>query len=273
MTREVKTDSESFLQKDPSRTWVWVLLGVILAILIIGSASIFLPEQFTVKNVVVSNTRPEVAQEIKVFTEDIIQSKAKIFGKTSIFLVPRDMLEYELPNKFAIIKTVQILRELPNTVHIVIQEKVPVAILISGGRKYALDPNGVAFEEVSDERMQVNKYPVISDERETTEINVGKPVLDSKILTMMHDIARLLPERFALQIDKITIPAIGSQELHVYTSEGWMLVLDNSRILDDQFLVLEKILTEQIANDKRPMLSYIDLRAAGKAFFKFKDGT
>ncbi|MDO8512240.1 MAG: hypothetical protein Q7S57_03115 [bacterium] len=273
MTREVKSESQSFLQKDPSRTWLWVFGGIIILIILVGLGSVFLPEQFMVKNVVVSNTRPEVAQQIKNYVQEVVQNKSKLFGKTSIFLVPRDFLEYELPNKFAIIKTVQILRELPSTVHIVIQEKVPVAVLISGGVSYALDPGGVAFEEFSQERMQTNKYPIISDERKTTEIDVGKSVMDPRILTMMHDIARLFPERFGIQIDKITIPAIGSQELHVYTSEGWMLVLDNSRTLDEQFLVLEKILTEQITNDKRPMLSYIDLRAAGKAFFKFKDGT
>lgn len=273
MTREVKLESQSFLQKDPSRTWLWGLGGIILLIIIVGLGSIFLPDQFMIKNVVVSNTRPEVAQQIQKYVQDVVQNKSKLFGKTSIFLVPRDLLEFELPNKFAIIKTVQILRELPNTIHIVIQEKVPVAVLISGGVSYALDPAGVAFEEVSDERMKDNKYPIISDERKTTQIDIGKPVMDPRILTMMHDIARLLPEKFGLQIDKITIPAIGSQELHVYTSEGWMLVLDNGRTLDDQFLVLEKILTEQITNDKRPALSYIDLRATGKAFYKFKDGT
>lgn len=272
MTRAVN-EAKSFLQKDPSSSWRWTLGGTVVAIILLGLGSIFLPDQFTVKKIIVSNTRPEVAREMQNYVQDIVGSKAKLFGKTSIFLVPRDLLEYELPNKFAIIKSVQILRELPNTVHVVIQEKVPVAVFVSGGISYALDPSGVAFEEISQERMKDNKYPVISDERQTTTITIGKPVIDSGIITMMHDIARLLPERFVLQIDKITIPAIGSQELHVLTSEGWMLVLDNSRKLDDQFLVLEKILTEQITNAKRPMLSYIDLRAEGKAFFKFKDGT
>jgi hypothetical protein len=273
MTRVVKSELQSFLQKDPSRTWLWVLGGMIIVVIVLGLGSAFLPDQFVIREVVVSNTRPEVAQQIENYVKEVVQNKAKLFGRTNIFLVPRDLLEYELPNRFSIIKTVQILRELPSTIHISIQEKVPVAILISGGNSYALDPSGVAFEEVSKERMEKNVYPIISDERKTTQIDIGKPVLDPGIITMMHDIQRLLPDRFALDVNKITIPAIGSKELHVITSEGWMLVLDNSRGLEDQFLVLEKILTEQITSAKRPVLSYIDLRAQGKAFFKFKDGT
>ena len=273
MVRDVKSETQSFLQKEPTSTWVWFFGGIIIFAILLGLGSTFIPDQFTIKNIVVSNTRPEVAQQIEKYVQEVVQNKTKILGKTNIFLVPRDFLEYELPKRYSIIKTVQILRELPSTIHIILQEKVPVAIFISGGKNYALDPNGVAFEEVSSERMADNKYPIISDERKTTQIDVGKPVIDPGIITMMHDVERLLPERFGLEVDKITIPAIGSQEIRVYTIEGWVLVLDNSRSLGDQFLVLEKILVEQIPNAKRPMLSYIDLRAPGKAFFKFKDGT
>jgi cell division septal protein FtsQ len=273
MRKAVSEDPQSFLQKNPSRRWIGAIAGIVLIIIFLGLGSAFLPDQFTVQNIVVSNTRPEVAQAIKDYAQDVIQKNTRLFGKTSIFLVPRDLLEFELPNRFSIIKTVQVLRELPNTLHIVIQEKVPVAIFVSNGINYALDPNGVAFEEVSAERMKDNKYPIISDERKTAEIEIGKAVVNAKVISMMHDIERLLPEQFALNVDNITIPAVGSQELHVHTNEGWVLVLDSARDLSAQFSVLEKILMEQITSAKRPMLSYIDLRAPGKAFFKFKDGT
>lgn len=274
MRESLKEDRKSsFMSRMVTHKFIMSVIVFILVFFALGISAVFLPDQFTVKNIEVENTRPEIAAEVKSYADKIVSEQSRFFGKTSIFLVPREYLENEIPNKFFVVKTVQILRRLPSTVKIVVQEKVPVAILKSGGRNYSVDPNGVAFENLSEEQMRGNKYPVISDERSEATIETGKTVMDANTLTMMHDISRLLPERFTLTIDGITIPAIGTQELHVHTSEGWMLVLDSGRALDRQFTVLEKVLMEEIDNNKRNRLKYIDLRADGKAFYKFKDGS
>lgn len=252
--------------------WRW-LTGLILVILLGGFASAFLPDKFTIQNIVVTDTRADVASQVQEYTRGIVNNKARLFGRTSIFLVPRSFLEYDLPKKFPIIQTVQILRELPSTLRISVREKIPVVVLASGNAYFSVDPDGFAFEEISKERMADNKYPIIRDEREDAKVSIGAQVLSVDAIAMMHDIVKQLPDRFALSIDEITIPAIGTQEIHVHTNEGWTLILDAGRPLDNQFAVLSKIFVEQIDEKKRLLLSYIDLRAPGKAFYKFRDGT
>lgn len=253
--------------------WRWLIVFMFV-ILFGGFASAFLPDKFTVQNIIVTDTREDVAKQIQEYARGVVNEKAQLFGKTNIFLIPRSFLEYDLPKKFPIIKTVQILRELPSTLRISVREKIPVVVLASSGSTYfSVDPDGFAFEEISGERMENNKYPIIRDEREDAKISVGAQVLSTDVIAMMHDIVKQLPDRFALNINEITIPAIGTQEIHVHTNEGWVLILDAGRPLDNQFAVLSKIFVEQIDEKKRPLLAYIDLRAPGKAFYKFRDGT
>lgn len=252
--------------------WRW-LIGLIFLFLIGGLSSAFLPDKFIVQNIVVTDTRADIASQVQEYVHGIVGEKAQLFGRTNIFLVPRSFLEYDLPRKFPIIQTVQILRELPSTLRISVREKIPVVVLASGNSYFSVDPEGYAFEEISKERMADNKYPIIRDEREDAKVSIGAQVLSTDAIAMMHDIMKQLPERFSLNIDEITIPAIGTQEIHVHTNEGWALILDASRPLDNQFAVLSKIFVEQIDEKKRPLLSYIDLRAPGKAFYKFRDGS
>jgi len=252
--------------------WRWAT-GITFLILLSGLASAFLPDKFTVQNIIVTDTRADVVSQVQEYTRSIVDNKARLFGRTSIFLVPRSFLEYDLPRKFPIIQTVQILRELPSTLRISVREKIPVVVLASSNSYFSVDPDGFAFEEISKERMTDNKYPIIRDEREDAEVSIGAQVLSTDAISMMHDIVKQLPDRFALNIDEITIPAIGTQEIHVHTNEGWALILDASRPLDNQFAVLSKLFVEQIDEKKRSLLSYVDLRAPGKAFYKFRDGT
>lgn len=272
MRKAIKEDL-SVSEKESKWGSVWRWLTVLIFIILLGGfSSAFLPDKFTVQNIIVTDTRADVASQIQEYARGIVNDKAQLFDRTNIFLVPRSFLEYDLPKKFPIIKTVQILRELPNTLRISVREKIPVVVLASGSAYFSVDPDGFAFEEISQERMADNKYPIIRDEREDAKVSIGAQVLSTDAIAMMHDIVKQLPDRFALNIDEITIPAIGTQEIHVHTNEGWTLILDAGRPLDNQFAVLSKIFMEQIDEKKRSLLSYIDLRAPGKAFYKFRDG-
>ncbi len=230
----------------------------------------FLPDKFVVQNIVVHDARPEISEQVKQYVSEVVREKATMFGKTNIFLVPRAFLEDSLRAKFPVVQTAQILRVLPSTVSVSVQEKIPVALLFSGGAYFALDPQGVAFEEVPADKLKENKFPLLRDQRETAEIELGKPVINNETISMLHEITRQLPDRFNLTVSEMTIPAIGTQELDVHTNEGWTLVLDATRPLDGQFVVLDKILTEEIDSKKRKSLKYIDLRVPGKAFYMYR---
>lgn len=256
------------LATPPSRRWwLWTIFGV-LAFSGAGLLSALLPEQFAVTAVDVLDARPHLADDIRRYVQGVIEDDATIRGKTNIFLVPRTKLERDIPSTFPVVHTVQILRKLPSTVRVVVQEKVPVVLLFAGGTYYALDPAGVAFEIVPVERLPDNTLPVLRDERPDARVELGQAVLPVNVLSALHDLVSALPERFRVTAKEITIPAIGSEEVRVRTHEGWLLLLDTRRPLAEQFAVLEKIFAEEIDDAERRTLEYVDLRVRGKAFFK-----
>lgn len=257
-------------QELPARPrWLWSIV-IVLALITVAVASAILPKKFTVTEITVVDARPEIADAVRMYAWDIVRKHSLVFGRANIFLVPRSLLERELPKRFPVIHTVQVLRRLPGTVRIAVQEKVPAAILFAGGTYFALDPEGIAFETVHTERLRRNTLPVLRDERPEVRIDLGQHVIDPAVLTMVHDLVALLPERFHLAVKEVTIPAIGTEELRVRVNEGWILLLDTKQPLQDQLVVLEKIFTEEVEPKERLALEYLDLRVRGKAFYKLR---
>ena len=267
----VGSEEQPFLEQPPSRHWWLWGITVVLALVAAGVASAILPKKFTVTEISVVDARPEVAAAVQAYAQEVVRDRAQLFGHTNIFLVPRAFLERELPKRLPVIHTVQVLRRLPGTLHIAVQEKVPVALLFAGGRYYALDPEGIAFEEVPAERLRDNTFPILRDERPQVRIEIGQHVIDPVVLTMVHDLISLLPERFHLAVKEVTIPAIGTEELHVRVNEGWVFLLDAKRPLLIQLAALEKIFAEEIDPEERLALEYLDLRIPGKAFYTLRE--
>lgn len=261
----METSSNFFI-----RRWLLVLVLAILCVILTGVGSATLPNRFVVSEVVVTDARPELVEPIRSAAREIIDRDGRLFGKTNIFVVPRMQLEGELPETFPAINTVQVLRRLPGTVRIRVQEHIPTAILYVHDTYFALDPEGVAFDVVPPERLRELTYPIIRDQRPDARVELGMAVLSPDVLTRVHDLIPLLPERFHLTPKEITIPAIGAEELRIRTHEEWTLILDMRRELSQQLAVLEKLFAEEIDENERARLDVLDLRIPGKAFYTLK---
>lgn len=258
------------LQAPPTRRW-WIisLLGA-LVLLAVGWGSVFFPQTFRVTEVVVLDAHPDRTEAIRTAVWEDINARAIFRGFPNIFLVSRSRLENELPRRFPALNTVAVFRRLPGTVRVVAQEKIPVALLFSGGQYLALDPTGVAFDVIPPEQIRNVGYPILRDERHDAHVELGTAVLAPDVLTAVHEVLSLLPERFHLTPKEVTIPAVGTEELHVRTHEEWVLLLDTRRPLEQQFAMLEKLFAEEIDENERVKLEYLDVRIPGKAFYTLK---
>ncbi len=245
-----------------------LLAGVFLVCA--GVVSAFFPDTFVVTTIEVLDARPDLAEAVRKAVREKVDTRARLFGRTNIFLVPRADLEAELPRRFPPIHSVQVLRKLPGTIRVALQERIPVALYFAGTTYYALDPEGMVLEAWPLERLRENTLPVVRDARQDVRVELGQRVVSGTVLTMLHDVIALLPERFHLVAKEITIPAVGAEEFHVLTNEGWTLLLDTTRSLNDQLMILEKVFAERIDSKDRENLLYLDLRVAGKVFYTLR---
>lgn len=256
-----------FEQPPTVRWWKWVV-GIISIATVGILGSMFWGGHFEVQNIEVLGTREDVQAEIEKTAWEIINRDAVLSEATNVFLVPRRRMEEILSEVFPIIRTVHVLRELPGNVRIVVQERVPVALLFAGGTYYSLDETGLMFEIVPPETLQERGLPVLRDQRNDVDLSINQQVVLPEVLSTLHTVITTLPERFSITINYVEIPAIGTQELHIATHEDWMLLIDTTRSLDDQFTVMAKVFTELLSEDERAQLEYLDLRVAGKAFYR-----
>ncbi|TSC73028.1 MAG: Uncharacterized protein G01um101438_51 [Parcubacteria group bacterium Gr01-1014_38] len=240
--------------------------GVSLAL---GASALFAP-QFRVEKIRVEGgselLRTQVESKVKAF----IEREAVFQGTPRLFLVPRDRLAETLRAEFPELATVQVLRRLPATLELYLQEKVTVAFLEVGGRTFALESEGRIVAEVSSEDARRAQLPRVRDLHTTIPVRPGDTVLNPAVMQLFHEVVVKLPEQFSVSVEELIIPAIGSEEVHVHTSGGWNVLLDARRPLTDQLGALEKVVTEELDAETLRRLEYIDLRIQGKVFYRLK---
>lgn len=248
-----------------SRTHL-LLLGGLAALA--AAASALLAPQFRVERMsAVGGTGP-LRAEAETLAAAFVSEHAFFAGAPRLFLVARDDLAEALVADMPRLATVQVLRRLPGTLELHLQEKVPVAHLTLGGRSFALDSGGAIIAEVPSEEAAAAHLPLIRDEQTTLDVRPGDRVVSERVIALLHDVIVLLPERLAVAVEELVIPAIGSEEVHVKTDAGWRLLLDARRPLEDQLLSLEKAVAEELAPEDLDRLEYVDLRIAGKVYYR-----
>ena len=235
----------------------------------VGASALFAP-QFRVERIRVDGGSELLRTEVQSKAKAFIEREAVLAGTPRLFLVPRDRLAETLRAELPELATVQVLRRLPATLELYLQEKVAVAFLEVGGRTFALESEGRIVSEVSPEDARRAQLPRVRDLHTTIPVRPGDIVLNSAAMQLFHEVVVKLPEQFSVSVEELIIPAIGSEEVHVRTSGGWNVLLDARRPLTDQLGALEKVVTEELDAETLRRLEYIDLRVLGKVFYRLK---
>ncbi|MDP3685613.1 MAG: FtsQ-type POTRA domain-containing protein [bacterium] len=254
----------------PQRNWGTIaLLCVAGALLAIGVSALFAP-QFQIERIRVEGGNELLRTEAETLAKTFVEREAVLAGKPRLFLVPRDRLAETLRAALPELATVQVLRRLPATLELNLQEKVAVAFLEVGGRTFSLASEGQIIAEVSPEDARRAELPRVRDLHTATPVRAGDQVLNQSVVQLLHEVIVKLPEEFSVSVEELIIPAIGTEEVHVRTSGGWNILLDARRSLTDQLGALEKVVTEELDAETLQRLEYIDLRIPGKVFYNVK---
>lgn len=255
----------------PSSGWSLNLAALLpaVAVLAAGLGVLFAP-QFRVREVIVEGAQNAARTEVQVLAEQFLQEHARLFGAPRIFLVPRDLLASEIKKRIPSVRTVRILRRIPSTLVLQLQEKVPFAFLEARGKVFALDSEGIIIEETSPEDAFRSQLPIVRNSQATLTMAPGMVVVSKAVVDLLHEVVVLLPDRLGVGVDELVIPAVGTEEVHVRTDRDWMLLLDAQRSLTDQLRAFEHVLAEELKVGEHERLEYVDLRVPGKVFYRLR---
>ncbi len=214
---------------------------------------LFLSEFFQIKKIIVTGEEKVSKEDIKVF----IPSK-------SIFLIDKGLVRENILNTFPQIAEVEIGQGLPDTLNILVVERLGIANWCQSERCFLVDREGIIFEETISE-MELIK---IVDKQNKGVFNLGEKVIEKEQLSQ---ILEMEPELKGLEVSVEEFIISSEDKLTATIGEGWEIYFNLQGNIEWQLTKLRAVLEEKIPSEKRENLEYIELRFGNFAPYKYKD--
>lgn len=225
-------------------------LKVIAAVTLIVLAGLawllFFSPYFEVKEVSIEGEVSTAAQAI------INQLKGR-----NIFLIGGKKAEQDLQQKQPWIKSIKIIRGIPDTVRVRLIERDAAFGWKTQEKTYLVDKDGVIFKEVVE-----TKLSVVADNR-NVPIELGKNIVTIDFIDFIESLRKALPLQTdlkvaGLQVDETTF------HIAVATDRGFRIIFDTLRPLQQQLDDFNLVYNEK----KDEIKEYADLRVDGYVYYK-----
>lgn len=258
----------SISPRDAKQAQLRQIVFAILAsiILIISIYIIVFSEVFQWRTVVIVGTTNISDDRIESVVNNIGEGRAwgVVPQKNLLFFNIREA-QTELRNEISQIGAVQIKRQLPNILKVYVEERDPVIIWETDGRRFYLDLDGVVSKEiVGDPEISL---PTIKD-LSNRAVVPREAVVTHNFVEFIKELIDTFHKETGLDAAEFVTPSPLSREVHVVTSDGWMLYFTSTRTLSSQYKKLLLILNKELTAEQRRNLEYIDLRIPDKIYYK-----
>ena len=250
--------------------WFSVLF---LVVLVLGPTSflvwlLLFTNTFSVQAITVLDAREHTTAAARAIAEDQL---ASVPFEQSIFFVAADSITTTILSQLPQVRTVQVRRQLPGTLRIVVQEKTPALLLFSHGDYYLVDAHGIPYEEARLETLPGIVLPTIKNNDTVGEVSVGVPALSEAFVKFVTDVQEQLPSTVQAEVAEMRIPSLAAREVHFYLNNNWQVRFDSTRSAASQLSVLRRVVQETIPAEQLPRLEYIDLRIPDRVYYKGLD--
>ena len=184
------------------------------------------------------------------------------FQKDSFFLVDDKKIENRVLSSFPEIKTANLKKKFPKTLILEIEQKEAVATwCFSEENCFLIDREGIIYRGST----SINSNLIVIFLENGEPKNLGEKVISKQKISQFLEIRNELRQKLELDVEKFTLR--GQERLDIKTTEGWEIYFD---LAGDMKLALTKLcllFDEEISQEARENLEYIDLRFS-KVYYK-----
>ncbi len=230
--------------------WRWIALGAGLILSLILLRQAFLIREVKVGQGIESEQIPNTVRG--VMSEDWRQG-------STLTLNPEKM-EGELLAAKPQLKSVQVKREGLQAIAVTGTLKRPALGWSSGGQNFLLDRDGTAIGPL----LESNRVPVIFD-GSNLPVKVGTRVASPRFVAFASEVPAGVSAA-GLKLKGLRVQET-TYDLWAETTAGYRIVFDTDRTVADQIEDLKVVLATLKGQGRSPA-EYIDLRVAGKAYFR-----
>lgn len=267
--KHIKTKIGSIKPRKSIFKKIWFWLAVLFFII---AGSVFYTCLFysgiQVKNISISGNEKISEQELKNFVLERANTGLINFANIniwsrSILLVNNSLLRKSILEKFPIIEKLDIKKDFPNSIILGITERKPIGVFCTQDEKcFLIDQSGIIFEPVS---FASENITVVRQLISSAEVFTGEEAVSQNMITAIYNIQKSLKDNFKIDLAEalVTSPV----RLNVKTNENWQVYFDLSSGSDigAQITELNLLLGQEITEDGRKNLRYIDLRPKDRA--------
>lgn len=239
---------------------VFFLLCITLGPILLFSWLLLFTKTFAVSAITIVDARPGTEQQIRSIA-DVTKGENIVFLQT-------ESIALQLARDIPQIKNVHVVRKLPGTLKIIIQEKTPLLLLLSNNSYYFVDADGIAYETVSLDTLPGIILPVVKNSDIKGTVTLGAPAVAESFVAFIAEVQKKIPDIAHAQVAEMKIPSLAAREVHFLLDRNWNILMDTTRPASAQLDVLARLLEHTVTPEEQQTLQYIDLRIPNRVYYK-----
>ena len=249
-------------------TW-FLILGFVG---VVGYILLFSPFM-TIEEISIKGEENLKKDEILVVVKESLAGKyLNVWQKNNFILASKGRIKNDLQGRFRRIEDVEVVKNFPNKLSIVIKEVKASLILCSGDPCWVIDEKGRAFARADFSSNEFGERNLIVLRNSNAKNIAQEDVLvEEDLKNFILETTHRLESELSIRIKgEYSTPAMISGDLRAETSEGWKIFFNKNLGSKKTLEMLKAILENNIDQEKRANLEYIDLRVSNKAYYKLK---
>lgn len=200
---------------------------------------------------------PARGEEIKATVSRLIDAS---WRQRNLLTLDGPGLESKLQQTDLSLRSVVVRRQWPRGIVVSVTFKQPSLGWASGNQQFLLDRDGTAIGLLP----AGSSLPVVWD-GSNLPVQVGQRVASARFVAFAGEVVPALAAR-SIGVTRLDIKDT-TADLTVTTNKGYRLLFDSTGSVEQAMGSLNSVLA-LLANQKRTPAEYIDLRVAGKAYYK-----
>lgn len=246
----------------------WLSLLVLIAAIVgpVGTLGwlVFFTDTFNIQAITIVDARPQTTDSIRGIISNAL-------GENILF-TQTDLLEQRIVGNVPQVRDVHIVRKLPATLKVIVQEKTASLLLLSNGKFHFIDTNGEAYEEARLDELPGLVLPIVKNLDPGVQVTIGSPVMSAEFVAFVQEVQKSLPELAGAEVADIRMPSLAAREVHFLLDNNWLVRFDSTRSSEGQLYILEQLLAGTISEEQKEILEYIDLRIPNRVYYKLTGG-
>jgi cell division septal protein FtsQ len=195
----------------------------------------------------------------------------KLFPQNNLILISKNKIRNNLLASFPKIKNIDVEKYFPDLIKVNIEERSSLILWCSGGPCYIIDENGYAFTDASLDSPEVTGNNLIKlVDTSAKPVALGKKILEDSFINYLLSLREELKKADINVGEEWKTPSLVAEEVEIPTNEGWRIYFSGSFPPDEAVRTLKTFLAEEVPQEKRSLLEYVDLRVENKVYYIIK---